>query len=69
MFHDIDVIIEWGATFNQDSESLDFFLLAHDLGDAVHGGRELHHDNHGLEVFGDLKTRSGYMLGSVPLAQ
>lgn len=23
MFRDIDVIIEWGATFDQDSESLD----------------------------------------------
>ena len=23
MFHDIDVIIKWGATFDEDSESLD----------------------------------------------
>ena len=32
----------------------DLLFLAHDLGDAVHGWRELRHNDHGLEVFGDL---------------
>ena len=33
---------------------LDIVFLAHDLGDSIHGGRELHHQDHSLEVFGDL---------------
>ena len=42
-------------------QSLDLLFLAHDLGDAIHRGRELHHDDHGLEVLGDFKTCSSYM--------
>ena len=38
----------------------DFLLLAHDLSDAIHGWRELRHDDHGLEMFGDIETRSYY---------
>ena len=37
-----------------------FLFLAHDLGDAVHGWRELCHDYHGLEVFGDIETHGDY---------
>ena len=41
-------------------QSLDLLFLAHDLGDAIHGRRELHHDDHGLEVFRDFKTHGCY---------
>ena len=36
------------------------FFLAHDLGDVIHRWRELHHDDHGLEVLRDVKTCSDY---------
>ena len=39
---------------------LDVIFLAHYLGDAIHGGRELHHKDHGLEVLRDLQTCSDY---------
>ena len=36
-------------------------FLAHDLGNAIHGQRELHQDNHGLEVFRDVETGRNYV--------
>ena len=35
-------------------QSGNVLFLAHDLGDAIHGWRELHHDDHGMEVFRNL---------------
>ena len=45
-------------------QCLDFLFLTYDLGDAVHEGRELHHNDHGLEVFGYFEAHS-YNMGQV----
>ena len=45
----------------REVQCCDFLLLTHDLGNAIHGGRKLCHNDHGLEMFGDFKTHSGYM--------
>ena len=50
-----------GSPDLSEVQSLDVIFLVHYLGNAIHGGRELCHKDHGLEVFRDLQTHSNDM--------